>query len=81
MSKQSVVINTVEDIDALVWTGNHFGDHHNFSALDTFIKERCSTIAQVKDALTKFSHKLGDTSVLTDKDVIVYLDSIGVQYT
>ena len=81
MSKQSVVINTVEDIDALVWTGSHFGDHHNFVALDTFIKERCNTVAQVKVALTKFSHKLGYTPVLTDKDVIVYLDSIGLQYT
>lgn len=78
MSKQSVVINTVEDIDALVWT-DYFSDHHNFSALDTFIKERCSTLAQVKDALTKVSRKLGDMSVLTDKDAIVYLDLIGVQ--
>lgn len=79
MSKQSVVINTVEDIDALVWTSNHFSDHHNFSALDTFIKERCSTLAQVKDALTKVSRKLGDMSVLTDEDAIEYLDIIGVQ--
>ena len=81
MSKQTVVLNSVLDIDTLVWTGNHFGDIQNFVALDMYIRTHCSTVVEAKVALTKFSAKLGDTTKLTDNDVIVYLDSIGVQYS